>query len=240
VCTARQRRGARHQPEAAPPARQAAGATAADALSVLAAARTLPFPVGKTGLVRLLAGSITSPIKADRSQQFGALAHLPASRVEALIERLIEAGYLARDEAHEFRLLSITDRGRAATAADLAALADPLPPPKATTSHAGRAGTRAAVTAAIDMDQWDAGQHALFERLRRWRHERAQAEGLPAYIIMPNEALIHLVARQPRSAADFAGLKGFGPARAQRYGEELLSIINGDASAAPRGRGGDG
>jgi superfamily II DNA helicase RecQ len=75
------------------------------------------------------------------------------------------------------------------------------------------------------MDQWDAEQHALFERLRRWRYEQASAAAMPAYVIMPNEALVHLVARQPRSIADLAGVKGFGPARIERYGESVLRLI---------------
>jgi ATP-dependent DNA helicase RecQ len=237
VCAARQRRGVGRAPEpepAEPPARKAGAATAADALTALTAAKTLPFAVGKTGLTRLLQGSISSAIKEDRSRQFGALAHLPASRVEALIERLIAAGYLHRDEEHEYRLLSITPLGRDATEADLAAVADPLPAPKPAGSassarsaggRSGRSSSSDRVETEIDMDQWDAEQHALFERLRRWRYEQASAAAMPAYVIMPNEALVHLVARQPRSLADLAGVKGFGPARVQRYGEAVLRLI---------------
>jgi ATP-dependent DNA helicase RecQ len=245
LCAARQRRGpgrraeADSAAEAAPAVRKASAATASDALTALAAARTLPFPVGKTGLMRLLQGSITSSIKADRSQQFGKLEHLSSSRIDALIERLIAAGYLDRDESHEYRLLSVTERGREATEADLAAVADPAPPPKLTIGRAadrapgrsaGRAATDAAPAGEIDMDQWDSEQHALLERLRRWRNERASAEGMPAYIIMPNETLIYLVARQPRSIGDFAGVKGFGPARVQRYGDEVLRLIQAAAA----------
>ena len=58
--------------------------TSADALTVLNAVRTLPFPMGKTGLARLLLGSVESRVRGDRSPAFGALKDFKKGKVERL------------------------------------------------------------------------------------------------------------------------------------------------------------
>jgi ATP-dependent DNA helicase RecQ len=93
--------------------------TAHDALEVLEAVRSLPFPMGKTGLTRLLNGSIESSVRDDRSGQFGALKDVSPGKVGSLIDQLIGDGFLFRDLNHEYKLISVTGQG---ASADLAAL----------------------------------------------------------------------------------------------------------------------
>ena len=81
----------------------------------------LPFPVGKTGLIRLLEGSIQSRIQGDRSPYFGALGDLQKSKIDGLIDRLVEDGYLHRDLDHEFKLIRLTKQGAEANPDDLIA-----------------------------------------------------------------------------------------------------------------------
>ncbi|MCC6628806.1 MAG: RecQ family ATP-dependent DNA helicase [Chloroflexi bacterium] len=224
LCTTRASHGATAAAPAVAARPATRTATAADAAMVLAAVRTLPFPVGKTGLTRLLHGSIQSTIKADRSSSFGALAHLPTARIDALLDRLIAAGYLHRDDTHDYRLLSLTDDGRAATPDDLAPHADPMVTPRP--GRADRATRAAPRTVDADaMEEWEPEEHLLFERLRRWRTERATAEGVPAYVILHNAALINLVATSPRSLDDLATVSGLGPAKIERYGSDLLRLL---------------
>ncbi|MCC6313886.1 MAG: hypothetical protein IT337_07710 [Thermomicrobiales bacterium] len=85
--------------------------TQADARAVLEALHTAPFPVGKTGLTRLLEGSVTSRIQADRSRHFGALADLSKSRIEGIVDDLVEAGDLAYDRSGKFPVLALTPEG---------------------------------------------------------------------------------------------------------------------------------
>ncbi|MDO8682117.1 MAG: RecQ family ATP-dependent DNA helicase [Armatimonadota bacterium] len=80
---------------------------------ILQAVATVPYPVGWTGLFRLLKGSIESSITKDKCPYFGALAGETKSEVENAISELLEQGYLERDTG-EFRLLSLTAKGRAA------------------------------------------------------------------------------------------------------------------------------
>jgi ATP-dependent DNA helicase RecQ len=85
----------------------------ADAIVALKALLTAPFPLGKTGLVRLLEGSIQSRIQADRSPFFGSLADLRKSKIEGLIDELVMAGDLFHDRSGDFPLLRLTPAGRA-------------------------------------------------------------------------------------------------------------------------------
>ena len=81
------------------------------ALSTLTCLKTMPFQVGKSGLAKVLAGSITASVKGDRAPQFGALEGLSQGKISGLIDRLIEDGFIHRDETSEYRLLSLTAAG---------------------------------------------------------------------------------------------------------------------------------
>ncbi|MBV8256845.1 MAG: ATP-dependent DNA helicase UvrD2 [Actinobacteria bacterium] len=58
--------------------------------------------------------------------------------------------------------------------------------------------------------------------LKAWRLERARAEEVPAYVVFNDRTLAELVARTPRTLTELAAVPGIGPAKLQRYGEELL------------------
>ena len=64
-----------------------------------------------------------------------------------------------------------------------------------------------------------------FDRLRRWRNERAKKDGIPAYAILTNRALAEAAAIPTPSLAAFAGVEGFGPARVERYGRDMLEVL---------------
>ncbi|NTW04006.1 MAG: hypothetical protein HGA19_22485, partial [Oscillochloris sp.] len=74
----------------------------------------LPFPLGRSGLARVLKGSNSSPVEPERCPEFGALRHLAQSAVEDLIERLVADGYIQRDEQDEYRRLSLSLLGKKA------------------------------------------------------------------------------------------------------------------------------
>jgi DNA helicase-2/ATP-dependent DNA helicase PcrA len=70
-----------------------------------------------------------------------------------------------------------------------------------------------------------ASDDSLDARLRTWRRDRARIDGVPAYVIAPDTALAALVERRPRTVAELRRVPGFGPARVERYGEEVLSLL---------------
>lgn len=65
----------------------------------------------------------------------------------------------------------------------------------------------------------------LFERLRLWRREQAAEAGVPAYVVMSQQALLGIANLLPGSSAELGRIKGVGPKLVERYGEQVLSIV---------------
>ncbi len=65
----------------------------------------------------------------------------------------------------------------------------------------------------------------LFERLRQWRRQRSQTDSVPAYVVLSDATLQELAAVQPRTLGELGDVKGIGPAKLERYGDELLSVL---------------
>jgi DNA helicase-2/ATP-dependent DNA helicase PcrA len=64
-----------------------------------------------------------------------------------------------------------------------------------------------------------------FEALKAWRLARARAEEVPAYVIFHNTTLAEIAGRRPRSLTELAAVPGVGPAKLERYGEEVLAAL---------------
>jgi len=184
---------------------------------------SLPFPVGKTGLIRLLEGSIQSRIQGDRSPYFGGLADLQKSKIDGLIDRLVDDGYLLRDLDHEFKLIRRTQRGAAATPDDLIAF-DEKPE---------RSQTSRATSEPDDGDDLSPDEQVVLRSLQNWRRERAVHDAVPAYVIAPNATLTEIARRRPANPGELVEIKGFGPTRVERYGDEILAILLERMTADP-------
>ena len=55
--------------------------------------------------------------------------------------------------------------------------------------------------------------------------QRARADSVPAYVVLHDATLVELAARKPRSQSELATVKGLGPAKVDRYGDELLALL---------------
>jgi len=75
-----------------------------------------------------------------------------------------------------------------------------------------------------------AADDGLFERLRAWRLERARADEVPAYVVLHDATLHELAAAKPTSPRDLEDVKGFGPAKLERYGDDVLAVIAASAA----------
>jgi ATP-dependent DNA helicase RecQ len=198
-----------------PPRARRTVATSADAIVVLKAVASLPFPVGKTGLIRVLEGSIQSRIQGDRSPYFGALSELQKSKIDGLIDRLVDDEFLLRDLDHEFKLIRLTKQGAAANPDDLVAYDEK--PVRSGTFHA---------TSELDGDPTlSLDEQELLRHLQDWRRERADRDAVPAYVVAPNATLTELARRRPATPDELVEIKGFGPTRAEKYGDEILAIL---------------
>lgn len=66
----------------------------------------------------------------------------------------------------------------------------------------------------------------LFKILRAWRAEKARELSVPAYIVFSQRALISMTNMQPQTETEFKKLPGVGKVVYERYGKELLELIN--------------
>jgi DNA helicase-2/ATP-dependent DNA helicase PcrA len=66
---------------------------------------------------------------------------------------------------------------------------------------------------------------SLLEALRRWRRERASTDGVPAYVVAHDTTLAEIVDALPRSLPALRRIRGMGPTKLERYGAEILAVI---------------
>jgi DNA helicase-2/ATP-dependent DNA helicase PcrA len=64
-----------------------------------------------------------------------------------------------------------------------------------------------------------------FDALREWRLARAKADEVPAYVVFHNATLAEIAERRPRTLSELAAVPGVGPAKLERYGEDVLAAL---------------
>ena len=81
----------------------------------------------------------------------------------------------------------------------------------------------------------DAERH-LLDALQRWRRDRARTDAVPAYVVAHDAMLFAIAEARPQSITALARVKGMGPAKLERYGEDILAIVTTERGE----QGGDG
>jgi DNA helicase IV len=71
---------------------------------------------------------------------------------------------------------------------------------------------------------------SLINQLKDWRKRTALEKGIPLYMVVHNNALESIAKHLPRTPEELFSLKGVGPKVVELYGNELLSLVNGDMS----------
>ena len=56
--------------------------------------------------------------------------------------------------------------------------------------------------------------------------KRAQADGVPAYVVFHDSTLQAIAERKPGNLDELAGVSGIGPAKLERYGSEILDVLS--------------
>lgn len=67
---------------------------------------------------------------------------------------------------------------------------------------------------------------ALFETLKRWRDTVFEETALPIYMIANAETLKALSTYLPMNKKDLAKIKGFGKAKVDKYGDDIIELIS--------------
>ncbi len=177
---------------------------------------SLPRPVGRNGLARVLTGSLRAPVGPDQARHFGALKPIGEAGVLAYVDDLIESNRLRQYTRQEYPVLAPTLRGRIEAEAWLAEH-----PELADYGEASVIDDIAGGDAAPEEERFTALQKALW----RWRKSLSEQLGQPAYVIMHNDLMLRVAETRPQSLEELAGLPGMGTQRLQHYGAAILDII---------------
>ena len=66
----------------------------------------------------------------------------------------------------------------------------------------------------------------LFEKLKNWRRVTANKENIKPYIIFSDTSLIEITNKLPKNLDELKEIRGVGEKKIEKYGDEVLKIIN--------------
>jgi ATP-dependent DNA helicase RecQ len=181
---------------------------------------------GLQAAVKLLAG-ISDP-RLERSgltstKTFDTLAGKSEEWLLALLRRCVTAGWIDFT-SDERPVVLLTPAGKTVLfgSGPVRFLLPPASAGRLTAPPTGSSGRKKRRQAVVSTNPEDA---ALFDALRARRLDLARAEGMPPYVVASDRTLRELAEIRPQSIAELQGIYGIGPAKAARYGEDLLSVL---------------
>jgi len=199
----------------------------------LSAAARVHQRYGLTAAVKLLAGLPDPRVQRaglDRTPTFGVLKDRSEEWLTQLLRRCVTAGFLDFTPG-ERPMLLLTSAGRAVMKGERPArlvlprdAADPVRP---SAPGAYRGAAKRPMPAAPESFTPEA--EALFEKLRRLRLELARADSVPPYVVASDRTLRDVAVMRPRTLDDLLRAYGIGPAKAERYGSQLLAAVAASA-----------
>ena len=96
-------------------------------------------------------------------------------------------------------------------------------------SAASSKSSAAAAALAVELT----GEAAAAEQvLRAWRTQRARTDGVPPYIVLSDRTLKAIATARPATARALIQCDGIGPAKLEKYGDEILDLMSGLAALA--------
>ena len=185
---------------------------------------SLPKPVGRSGLARILAGSLKAVVTPDKARHFGALKPLGEGGVLEYVDDLLETNRLRQYERQGYLALAPTMSGRTEAEAWLADHPELAVYGAAPLPDAGGEGAQGPDEAAAQGagDRYTALQKALW----LWRRRLAEQLGQPPYVVMSNELMLQIAETRPQGLEELGALHGMGTQRLDHYGPAVLDLIN--------------
>ncbi len=78
-------------------------------------------------------------------------------------------------------------------------------------------------------DGLDPDGQRVFDALRSWRLERARSDGVPPYVVFHDRTLAEIARQRPRTRTGLFAIDGVGPAKLERYADEILEVCSSQA-----------
>ncbi len=147
---------------------------------------------------------------------FGTLPDLPETCAIKILHRLIEMDCLVQTEG-EYPVLQLGERAQRVLSGQEKVMARLF----AKKNPSAASGRRA-----VSQKPERQADPVLFDQLKRLRAKIAAIQGVPAYIIFSDAVLSRMSAEKPKTRAELLAIPGIGAAKADRYGERFLEIIN--------------
>jgi ATP-dependent DNA helicase RecQ len=170
------------------------------------------FGVGH--VVDVLTGGDTEMIRRYTHNQlstYGLLKDVPKKHLQALVYQLIDQGLLTRSDGDR-PTLALNDaswdvmRGNREVR-----LIRPKKKPVAKTR--------------FEQQSWEGADRGLFDHLRAWRRQIADARHVPPFVILHDSVLVELTRVRPTSLELLRQVRGIGEKRLSDLGEQLLTAI---------------
>jgi translin len=74
----------------------------------------------------------------------------------------------------------------------------------------------------------NSAEQALYNALSAWRTRKSNEENIAPYIIAHNSTLKEIIRLRPTTLRDLNAIKNFGEKRANKYGKEIIAVLNGE------------
>ena len=194
--------------------------------AILAAVRALPYPLGRTGLAKVLTGAADSSVGKDRCAEFGLLAGMTLKSIREHTDTLVHRGLLAMTTDTEYPLLRLTTAGKDALQTGetlLPNLTRAVAPRPARTSSSSSITVAETVAVSLTEDEDD-----RYERLRAWRRLEAQRAQLPPYVIFHDATLRAIAQLNPNALEALQTVPGIGPAKIASYGAAVMDLLDSE------------
>ncbi len=174
------------------------------------------------------------------------VGRMSRNEFDGLLDAMVRAGLIDMEEAEfekngeviRFRKVRLTDAGlevRPMTPLPLLigdGIADEFdpgsatPPRKKNVKIAAQGRAKSEISPPAPIPDWE----ALAERLREWRTVEARRLGVPAFVVLHDRTLSAVALARPENRMQLLAIDGIGPAKAERFGEAILTLCAGPAS----------
>jgi ATP-dependent DNA helicase RecQ len=184
---------------------------------------------GKSMIVNILKGSKSEKITGSglhALSTYGIMADMETRRIRAILEYLIDEGYLsANGEEYPVVYPSVRSGEIIFNKKPLTMMLWKETKKDAALPYAEASGGE---SRSFDM--------GLFAKLKELRARLAREARVPAYIVFSDAALQDMCVKRPVTMSDFLEVSGVGTVKMQKYGEEFTALIRGHGEKIPRSR----
>ena len=184
---------------------------------------------GAMHLIDVLIGRMTERVKQfghERLSVFGIGRELNEKQWRAAMRQLVAMGHL-RADSEAFGALKLTETARGVLKGETEIL---LREETSGRDRPSRTKSRRGDLAPAPVNPGQATDANLLGVLRAWRSEVARKRGVPAYVVLHDATIEGIAASRPRTPEALRDIPGIGDKKLERYGRELIELVNGTAS----------